>query len=202
MYSTVDICNLALSRLGDKNTVESLDKPTKQAERVFAKWYDITRRATLRRMMPSFAIRRKLWAKSAEKPEFGYSNAYEYRQDCVKVLGIGNRDNPVTDYAVEGGFVLTNEDFQTGLPVRYIADVKDISKYSENFIELFSLFLAYNVAPELTESTARIKWLESAIAMKTMEIMGIDSQENKPIIIKRGRLQEARLGGTYGVRRK
>ena len=114
MYSTVDICNLALSRLGDKNTVESLDHPTKQAEREFAKWYDITRRATLRRMMPSFAIRRKLWAKSAEKPEFGYANAYEYRQDCVKVLGVGNRDNPINDYAVEGGFVLTNEHFETG----------------------------------------------------------------------------------------
>lgn len=202
MITKSTICNLALSRLGDKKTVENIDNPTTQTEKTFQKWYDVTRRATLRKMMPSFARKRKLWAKSNFKPDFGYAFAYDYRSDCVKVLGIGNLDEPVTDYVVEGLHILTNSDFPDGLPVRYVEDVEDISLYDDNFIELFSLLLALNVAPEITESANIIKYLQEMIQVKSAEVIAVGSQENKPVIIKSSRLANARRGLGYGVSKK
>ena len=194
MYTKTDICNLALARLGDKRDIENIDNPTNQPEKVFAKWYDISRRAALRTMMPSFARTRKLWAKAEYTPEFGYAFAYKYRQDCLKVLGIGNLNEPINDYAVEEGYVLTNQNYENGLPVRYVKDVTDINKFDDAFVELFSLMLAYNVAPELTESRAIVQHLEQIIPIKTAQVIAVDSQENKPIIVKTSRLLAGRRG--------
>lgn len=199
MKTKSDICNLALSRLGEKNTVENIDNPTTQAEKVFAKWYDVTRRAALRKMMPNFARAREIWAKSDYKPAFGYEYAYDYRTDCVKIIGIGNMDNPDNDYVVEGGHLLSNGEYESGLPVRYVKDIEDIGKFDDNFIELFSLLLAYNVAPELTESAQRLAQLQQIIPSKMAEVMAVASQENKPIIIKHSRLKAARRGLYMGV---
>lgn len=201
MFTKSEICNLALSRLGDKNEVYSLEQPTTQIEKIFAKWYDVTRRAALRRMMPSFARTRRLIALSNYKPDFGYEYAYQYPSDCVKVLGIGNLDEFQNDYSVEGGYILTNTLYENGLPVRYVEDVRDLGRFTDNFIELFSFMLAYNVAPEITESTSKLQYLENIMPNKIMEMIGIDSQENKPIIIKKGRLQAARLGLPFGVKK-
>lgn len=201
MVTKSEICNLALSRLGDKGSVENIDNPTTQAEKSFNKWYNITRRSALRKLMPSFARVRKRWAKSNFLPDFGYSFAYDYRSDCVKVLGIGNMDNPDNDYVVEGGHILTNSNYDDGLPVRYVEDVVDIARYDETFIEVFSLMLAYNVAPEITESANRLQYIENTLTNKIAEVIAIGSQENKPIIIKNSRLNNARLGFGYGVKK-
>ncbi len=201
MVTKSEICNLALSRLGDKSTVENIDTPKTQTEKTFKKWFDITRRAALRKMMPPFARKRKLWAKSNFVPDFGYLFAYDYRPDCVKVLGIGNLDSPDNNYVVEGELILTNSNYEDGLPVRYVEDVKDLGKFDDNFIELFSLLLAYNVAPEITESASRVKGLESIISAKIAEVMAISSQENRPFVVKSSGLKSARLGASYGVRK-
>lgn len=201
MTTKSEICNLALSRLGDKKTVENIDNPTTQTEKTFAKWYDITRRAALRKMMPNFARVREVWAKSNYTPAFGYKNAYDYRSDCVKILGVGNLDTPDYDYVVEGNHLLSNGEYESGLPVRYIKDIDDISKFDDNFIELFSLLLAYNVAPEVTESTGRIQYLTQILPSKIAEVISVNSQENKPFIIRNSRLKNARLGYGYGVKK-
>ena len=201
MVAKSEICNLALSRLGDKKTVENIENPTTQTEKTFRKWYDVTRRATLRKVMPSFARIRKAWAKSDYEPDFGYKYAYDYRSDCVKVLGIGNLDDPDNDYVVEGNHILTNSDYPNGLPVRYVQDVTDLSKMDDSFIELFSYMLAYNVAPEITESSTMLQYLQNIIPIKVAEYIAITSQENKPIIIKKSRLANARLGYGYGVKK-
>lgn len=202
MKSKSEICNLALSRLGDKKTVGDIDNPATQTEKTFAKWYDVTRRSALRRLMPSFARKRKLWAKSDYKPDFGYSFAYLYQPTCLKVLGIGNMDNPETDYVVEGGYILTNANYPNGLPVRYVEDSSNIYEFDDSFIELFSLMLASNVAAEVTESSSLIKYVNELIPVKTAEFIAMTSQENKPFVINKSRLKNARLGGGYGVTKK
>ena len=201
MVTKSEICNLALSRLGDKKTVENIDNPTTQTEKTFAKWYDVTRRASLRKMMPNFARVREIWAKSNYTPAFGYKFAYDYRSDCVKILGIGNMDTPDTDYVVEGNYILSNGEYPDGLPVRYIKDIEDVGLFDDNFIELFSLQLAYNVAPEVTESTGRLQYLTQILPSKIAEVIAVNSQENKPFIVKNSRLKNARLGFGYGVKK-
>ena len=202
MKSKVDIANLSLGRLGDKNSIEDIDNPTNQTELIINRWYDISRRSALRRMMPSFARTRGLWALSDYKPAFGYKYAYLYPNDCLKVIGIGDADDFTDDYSVENGYILTNTDYNGALQVRYVKDVKDISRFDDNFIELFSLMLAYNIAPEITESSQIITMLDNAIRFKTAEFTAVSGQENKQIILKHSRLGMARKGLTYGASKK
>lgn len=201
MKTKVEICNLALSCLGERSTVESIDSPSKQTEVVCSKWYDVSRRTALRQLMPSFARKREVWALNAGyKPAFGYQYAYKYKNDCLKVLGIGEIGSGRNDYAVEDGHILVNENFEGGLPVRYISDVKDVSRFTDDFAHMFAWFLAKDICTELTSSSQKYGEIEKVLQAKIQEFCSVDSQENKPIRLKNSDLLRARsgLGPMYG----
>jgi hypothetical protein len=200
MRTKVEICNLALSCLGERSTVENIDTPAKQTEVVCSKWYDVSRRTALRQLMPSFARKREVWAvNSSYKPAFGYQYAYKYKNDCLKVLGIGVLGSGIDDYAVEDGHVLVNENFPDGLPVRFISDVKDVAKFTDDFSHMFAWFLAKDICTELTSSSSKYKEIENVLEDKIKEFCSVDSQENKPVRIKNSELLRARSGlRSYG----
>jgi hypothetical protein len=89
---------------------------------------------------------------------------------------------------------LTNEFYPDGLPVRYIQNVSDISRFSDDFVSIFAWFLARDICMELTENAEKFNMLENILPMKIAEVCGVDSQENKPIRIERSLLKSARLG--------
>jgi hypothetical protein len=191
----VEICNLALSRLGGMGSIEDIDNPVKEAEIVCSKWYDVSRRTALSQMMPSFAKKRACWPQAASyKPAFGYQYAYKYQGDCLKLLGVGNLYEKENTYTIEDGYILTNEFYPDGLPVRYIQNVSDISRFSDDFVSIFAWFLARDICMELTENAEKFNMLENILPMKIAEVCGVDSQENKPIRIERSLLKSARLG--------
>lgn len=185
--SDIDICNLALSLMGDRNTIENIDDPQKQEEKIMAKWYNVTRKNTLRRVMPSFAIARELWAKSDKIPAFGYKNAYEYHSDCLKILGIGNITNRVNNYSVEGKYLLCDAEYKEGLPVRYIRDVTNTDEYTSDFTELLAYELASVTCNEITANHNTTNYMLSMVQRKRIELSGVDAQENKPIRISESR---------------
>lgn len=189
------ICNLAQSRLGDKGSIENIDIPQKAEERVYAKWYDISRQSTLRLLKPNFAIKREFWATDANyKPAFGFDYAYKIKNDCLRVLSIGGVDTRDLNYPVENGYLLTN-DYQGGaLPVRFVSDVTDIKKFTPDFIRLFSWQLAYDVCYEITESESAMNRMEQILPAKIAEYCGTDAQENRPRRINRSNLLVARHG--------
>lgn len=193
----IEICNLALSRLGGMASVENIDAPEKETEVVCSKWYNTSRKTALRQMMPSFAKKRDCWVQASYTPAFGYKYAYKYDSKCLKLLGIGNLYEKDNDYVIEDGFVLTNTFYKDGLPVRYIYDVEEVSKFTDDFVSLFAWFLARDVCLELTESPEKFSMLENILPIKIAEVCGVDSQENRPIRIERSNLKAARLGLRY-----
>lgn len=195
MASTeTEICNLALSRCGSKGSVESIDEPGKQTEIVCAKWYNVSRRTALKTMMPSFARRREFWPLEADyKPAFGYEYAYRYKSDCLKILGIGNVGSR-RDYAVEGGYLLLNEYFEAGAPVRFVGDVKDTSRFTTDFVSLFSWILARDICIEITDSSQKYQQIEQILPTKIIEYCGVDAQENRPLRVSSSNLLRARAG--------
>lgn len=195
MTVATDICNLALSHLGDKSSVENIEIPEKQVEIVCAKWYDVSRQTALRHMMPSFARKREIWPLDNNyEPAFGYKYAYLYKNGCLKILGLGNLYEKDNDYAVEDGHLLTNREYENGLPVRYVADVDDPSKYTPDFIDLMSWYLAYNICIELTENDNKFAQISQILPLKVAQYCGVDAQENKPIRIERSGLMRSRAG--------
>lgn len=88
MASEVDICNVALSHLGDSATVASLDPPegSAQAEHC-ARFYPIARDTLLSMHTWNFATRRRNLAQLAD-PAPGWRFAYALPADALDIFGI------------------------------------------------------------------------------------------------------------------
>lgn len=192
--SKVDICNMALGHMGNKDTVSDIDQPVNNKEIVFKLWYDIARQTTLKLAMPNFALRRRLLAEiTNETVAFGYDHIYEYPADCLKVLGIGNVAERENNYSVEGNRILTNEVYDDGMPIRFIADVTDVSKFSAEFKLLFSWCLARLTVMPITQDARKQAELEAKLPKELSSASALNAQENRPIRLSHSRFLNARM---------
>jgi len=192
MNSPEQICNLAYSRLGGKESINSLDNPQTAVERVFAIWYDICRQFMLKKLMPNFALGRKVVAQLEETPAFGYAYAYEYPKDCLKLLGIGEVQDKENNYSVEGNQILTDEEYDEGMEVRYIKDETDVTKFSAEFIMALSAELGEKVSLQLTQDPDKLTALNTLKRSDQAEASALNGQENRPIRINRSKFKQAR----------
>jgi len=197
--SDVDICNMALSHLGNYGTINSISTPRNDKERVFALWYDISRQSLLKLTMPNFALARKLVSELVATIPFGYDNCFEYPSDCLKVLGLGEISQKA-DYAYsierhptnEGLAIYTDDNWTDGLQLRYIKDVTDVNSFSPEFKMLLSWYLAGNVAMDITQDSNKMITIEKILPSKMSELSGMNAQENKPIRISNSLFKQAR----------
>lgn len=190
--SKVQICNMALTHLGNYGSVNNIDSPRNSAETSFALWYDITREYVLRLTMPNFALERRIVAQKSTAPDFGYGFAYEYPSDCLKVLGFGNIDQKDKEYTIEGSDILMNEDFTTGLKLRFIKNITDVGLFSADFVILLSWYLAAHTALDITQSQEKRAEITNMLPGKLLELSGISAQENPPIRKSDSKFKQAR----------
>lgn len=194
--SKVDLCNMALGRLGNYGSISNIDTPESHAEIVYALWYDISRQTFLKLSMPNFAIARKYVSEIDETPPYPFTYSYEYPSDCLKVLGIGAVEDKENNYTVENNRIYTDVQYADGLPLRYIKDVTDVSRMSPEFKIEFSWYLAGNTALEITQDLSKVKIIEEILPSKLSMLSGLNAQENRPIRISRSRFKSARFTGT------
>lgn len=155
MASEVDICNLALSHLGDTATVASLDPPegSAQAEHC-ARFYPIARDSLLEFHNWKFASRRaKLALLSVDSWSWDY--AYAPPADALKLLAVlpegADSDAEGADYEPEVGpageaLILSDT---ANASLRYIALVTDTTKFTPLFVMALSWQLAALLAGPL-----------------------------------------------------
>lgn len=190
-------CNLAMSRLGNYGSIENIDTPIKPTEIVFAKWWEHSKEVALKTIKPNFALERVKLAKDATAPAFGYSTRFAKPADCLAVLGFGQVQEKRKEYAIEGGWILT-EDYDTDtdgnitLSLRYVKNVDDVSAFDPEFMEELSWFLAYNANMEITQDDEKQVYLEKVINSKKAEAAALASQENPPIRINKSKFIQAR----------
>jgi len=190
--SKVEICNLALSFLGNYGTVTDIDTPSDPKELVFAQWYDICRQTLIKEMVPNFALARVIVAKLVETPVFGYAYFYEYPNTCLKVLGIDNVNWSRNDYDVTEGKISTDVDFPEGLPLRFVKDIEDVNSMSPEFKILFARYLSAHVALPITQDVAKANSIWASLPAALSSASAQNAQENKPIRISRSKFKEAR----------
>lgn len=188
---------MALGHLGNFGTVSDIDTPTNDKEITCALWYDITRQSLLKTVMPNFALARRLVAQEVVTPDFGYANAFEYPSDCLKVLGLGNVDERSDfTYSIESIddelVVLTDDDWEDGMELRFIKDIEDVNAMTPEFKMLLSWALAANIALSVTQDANKAAAIEKMLPMKMSELSGLNAQENRPIRISHSRFRASR----------
>jgi hypothetical protein len=196
LISESDICNLALSHLGNyTDLVSNIDTPTTDKEKTFALWYDITRQMLLRETIPNFAKKRVRVAKLVSTPTFGYAYEYEYPSNALRILGIGNAEDKENLFSFEDNKIQTDENYDDGLPIRYIDDVTDVTKFTPEFKILLSLELAKYTALPNGEDAQKLVAINSEIPKFKGMVCSINSQEDRPIRISTARFRSAREFG-------
>lgn len=150
MASDVEICNLALQKVGASLIID-LTEGSQSADACNAAYAHV-RDSELRAHPWNFAIKRAALAADVSAPLFGYAKQYTLPTDCLRVLPPVDYD---VDWKIEGRKIIT--DWTAPLYIRYIAQITDPNEYDRGFIEMFACALALHLCETLTQSNQKIQ---------------------------------------------
>lgn len=193
--SNIQICNLSVSGLGNRNSVMSIDSPKSDKEIACSLWYDITRQLALKTLQPNFAMSRVIVSKKAVPAAYAldYAFAYEYPRNCLKVLGInGISQKDTTDYIVEGNSLYSNTDYGDGALLRIILDITDVTLMTPEFVMTLASELRKRVAPAITNDASKKKEAKEDAKEEGMNSTALNAQENPPIRKSVSRFRQSR----------
>lgn len=160
MASEVEICNLALARLGDDATVSSLTPPEGSAQAGYcARFYPMARDSLLEMHPWKFATRRAHLSPSSA-PAWDWQFAYAQPSNTLRILAVLNPNAATEDEsqpyeseidAAGNQIILTDLEKAS---IRYITRVTDTTKFSPLFTDALSWLLASNLAGPLLKGDA------------------------------------------------
>jgi hypothetical protein len=146
----IQICNLALARLGDAR-ITSLSDATAQAQ-----YCSLFYAQTLEELQTEFDWQfcRKLASltAAATPPAFGYARRFAVPSDFLRLIRLNgiDEDENFSKWEIVDGFIHT--DLAAPAQIEYIAHVTDAAKFPAVFVEIISAKLATNLAMPLTGS--------------------------------------------------
>jgi hypothetical protein len=192
-----EVCNLSLDLLRHNIRITSLETPENDEEAIGARWYDATRRSTLRMFPWNFARKRDSIPRDSVTPAFGYSDAYVLPNDYVAPVFVG--EDPVTDFiddfVVEGNLLLCNNDGAASLHICYIYDVIDVARFDSIFLMLLVGELAVVFGNSITGLNKSIKGMELFRDRWEVKARSKNGQENPPRIRHSSPLLNSRRSG-------
>jgi len=142
----VDVCNLALRRLGER-PIDDLTDETKEAE-ACNESYEAAVDDVLVMADWTCARHRKTVTVDATAPDFGWDYRYSLPSSpyCLKVLSI--EDDP--DYEIEGRYILTDQ--ETSINLKYTKRITDESELDPLLRRAIVLKLAHDISRYLVPS--------------------------------------------------
>lgn len=175
MASSTEICNLALSHLGNTKRIANLDTEQSQEASLFRVFYETTRDLVLNEYEWPFATKMAALALIEEEPNDEWTYSYRYPSDCLKFMRIlsGNRadtNSSRVPYKIshDASGKIVYSDYEEA-ECEYIASITDTSYFSPDFIMALSFRLAAYAAPSLTGGDP-FKLGERAMKMYQLEL--------------------------------
>lgn len=169
MASEVDICNLALQRLGAKS-ITSLTENSKNA-RECNRIYAHARDSELRAHPWAFARKRVQLAASSTAPTFGFDNAFPLPADYLRILPTAAQE----DFQIEDRSILTDDG--SPLDVIYIKRVTDPNEFDQLFSDLLVSRIALDMAEIITQSKNKIEIANTRYTLLKREARKINAFE-------------------------
>jgi len=199
MATSVEICNMALAKLGQR-PISSLDDTSNQTARYCKTFYEQSKTAVLREYPWSFAsINREL--ASVEVPE-GYEKwgfAFGYPSDCLQARrlhdGIGN-DYPYEVIIYRDGGGVDIKIIVTNLEVAYLNysfNVNNNNLFDSQFVESFVLYLAKELAFPITKRSSVEKAMYERYLLSVPKAQNADAEEQSSIVSPENTWLEDRL---------
>lgn len=157
MASVIEICNRALSNIGNNRSINSLEEASKEAGQC-SLYYESIRDAVLADFDWNFATKNIALADTNNPPQ-DWAFAYTYPTDCLKIIEIpvpGVRYPTAAmrvQYAVGSDSAGTGRLIYTDLPqawLRYVARITDVNMFDSIFQEALSWRLAAAINMVLT----------------------------------------------------
>ena len=159
MASEVDVCNLALSYLGDEATVASINPPEGSVQAEYcARFYPFARDSLLELHTWGFATKcAQLAAMGISRPEWRF--AYAQPADAIKIVAVLPHDAAIIEAGIDNAQPFSCEIDDTGADIiptnqvnavaRYISLVRDTTKFSPLFVQALAWHLASMLAGPL-----------------------------------------------------
>lgn len=162
MLTAVEICNIALYRIGWKTKISALTDGTTEAEMCNA-FYDHCRRKALAKADWHFARKRLALTPESGDPPSEWAYQYQWETDClaprrlVDGLQVAQRDQFVNftiawDDDVNKRLIYTDMD---NAALIYTYDEQDPAQFPPLFEDYLSWFIASEVAMPLSNNTKR-----------------------------------------------
>jgi len=189
MASEVDVCNLALQKMGARRIV-SLTEDSPNARDCNAV-YATLRRVELRKNVWNFARKRALLAPDAETPDFGFALQFSLPADFIRmtqnnrgeVSGVGRRrtlGQPVVDYQIEGRKLLSNEG--TEIRLLYVSDITDPNLFDPLFVDALASRMAEVLNEKINQSNSKKTTAKQDYKDAIAEAKRTNAIENQPVI--------------------
>lgn len=151
MATKVQICNMALSRLG-ASTITALTDDTPEAKLCNTLFDDLSDRVLMQGSW-AVALVRVALAKTTNTPPYGFANEFQLPVDpkCLKVLTTDLDVTPLEDisasgsfpYRIEGDKLLTDS---TNVKIKYISRLASTERYDPLLTEAVEVLLASYLA--------------------------------------------------------
>lgn len=173
MASAIDVCNLALTHIGDPGNVASIDPPEASTQgRYCARLYPLARDEVLEAHSWRFNTRRKVLTSLALPDSVAgeWSYAYALPAECLRPAAVyvpgvtdpGRTEDFSVETADDGSQILyTNVD---GAYLKYLVRVTDTSRWPPSVVDLVAWRLAGKLAHPITQSDDKYKRAETGYA--------------------------------------
>ena len=172
MASEVDICNIALSNLGERPINDRTDE--NQRARACDNRFDDVRDLGLRSHIWNCALKRLALTSSATAPVWGYDYAYPKPAEMLRLIAVKENEHA---FKIEGDNIVTDS---STLNILYIERVTDTAKYDSLLVQAIALRLATEIGQDLTGKTELKENLMRKYREVLSEARSADAAEGTP----------------------
>ena len=183
MPSEVNICNIALLKVGAKPKIDSLIEDSDNA-RHCNQFYPMVRDAVLRGHPWNCAIHRRTITALAATPDSDWDYQFQLPVNpyCLRVLQVGAVIDQPIEWVVEGRRLLCNE---SRVPIKYIKRITDTNEFDSLLVDAISVALAIKLAMPLAQDPKLQDSLIKEFELIVLPLArSIDAQESSTQTLK------------------
>jgi hypothetical protein len=155
--TALDICNLALARIGSSKTVADITGTSNSNEEALCKLlYPLARDYVLREAPWNFALKTASLAGSTTGPQL-WAYQYDYPSDCIRVVKVLGGTSPRVDEpqpfeVFNSGSARKIATNQASAYAQYIMQVTDPAIFDPQFISALAMYLGAELSVALSQS--------------------------------------------------